>query len=131
MAQHKAPTAVTFAATTEKQGLALLVDRYWKLALGIAVLATAVILYFEFRAEAAQTARDEQWQKLLAKVTPDGMGGLSGTPAELGTVAEELQGSDAGAWALYVAATSAAEKRDYDVALTDLGRLRAQFPGHP
>jgi peptidyl-prolyl cis-trans isomerase B (cyclophilin B) len=131
MAQHKAPTAVTFAATTEKQGLALLVDRYWKLALGLAVAVTAVILYFEFRAEAARAARDEQWQALLAKTSPDGMGGLTGAPSELGTVADQLQGSEAGAWALYVAAKSAAEKKDFDAALASLSRFRTLFPSHP
>jgi cyclophilin family peptidyl-prolyl cis-trans isomerase len=132
MAQHKAPTAVTFAPVTEKSGLALFVERYWKLGVGIAILVTAAILFLEQSSRTAEATNDQSWDKLVAVAKPDPMSGdLAGKPADLLSVADQIQGTQAGPWALHIAAKSAANAQQYDEAKKILGRLRQQYPTHP
>ncbi len=130
MATHKAPTAVSLAPTSEKSGLALLVDRYWKFAALVAVAITAVILWTESRRVSHQKAQSKGWEELLAVASPNATAGLTGIPADVKTVAERIKDTDAAAWGLYIAATSAAEKRDFDVAKQLVQQIRSQFPNH-
>jgi cyclophilin family peptidyl-prolyl cis-trans isomerase len=46
-------------------------------------------------------------------------------------LASQIQGKQAGAWALYLAATSAAENQEYEEAKKALVQLRTQYPAHP
>lgn len=130
MATHKAPTAVSLAPTSEKSGLALLVDRYWKLAALAAVVLTAIILWTESRRVSHQKAQSKGWEELLAVASPNASAGLTGVPSDVKTVAERIKDTDAAAWGLYIAATSAVEKHEFDVANQLLQQIRSQFPTH-
>ncbi|MBI5363083.1 MAG: peptidylprolyl isomerase [Planctomycetes bacterium] len=131
MAQHKAPTAVTIAATSEKSGLALLVERYWKFGLVAALAITAVVLFRVSRSQAETEELAKGWDSLVAAATKDPMGGLTGAPADLRTIAEREPQSQAAPWALFIAARAALEKRDYDAASASLETLRTNYGGHP
>ena len=48
MAQHKAPTAVTFATPEDRSGLKPLVQRFWKLGVFLALAGTALIIYITY-----------------------------------------------------------------------------------
>lgn len=130
MAQHKAPTAVSLARTSEKTGFALFVDQYWKPAALLAALITVGIVFFAWRDEQKEGKRAESWNTLLAIATPDAMGGLTGAPSELRAVAGRLEDTDAGPWALFIAAKSALEKREFDVAMDCANELKTRFPQH-
>lgn len=131
MAQHKAPTAVTIAATSEKSGLALFVERYWKLGLVTALALTAVVVFRVSRSQAETEELAKGWDSLVAAATKDPMGGLTGAPADLRAIAERERQSQAAPWALFIAARAALEKRDYDAATANLELLRASYAGHP
>src|SRR5262245_44576497 len=115
MPQHKAPTAVTIAPTTDKSGFSQWVEKYWKLGAGILLVVIAWIIY-QSRAESEQVARSEEgWSKLLGAATPDPTtSALTGSPEELKRVAAEIERTPAGPWALYLAATSAVASKDFD-----------------
>lgn len=131
MATHKAPTAVSLAPTSEKSGLALFVDRYWKLGAVVSVVAAAVILWMAWRGTHEKSAKLKGWEELLAVATPDPRLGLAGVPADVKTVADRLQTVDAAAWGLYIAANSALAKQDFDLAKQLVQEIRAKFPNHP
>lgn len=130
MAQHKAPTAITIAPTTDKSGLALFVDRYWKLGAVVAVAFTAVVLWNASREQRQREHQITGWSELLAIAKPDGGDGQPGSPADIRSVAERVHTTDAAAWGLFMAAKGAAEKRDYDFALSTLAALKAGYPDH-
>jgi len=132
MATHKAATAVTIAPVSEKSALAVWVDRYWKLGLLVAVVATGLILYQQHEKTTRRTEDDRSWDQILAVTNEDRFSRtLSGDAAELQGVATQVQGKQAGAWALYMAATSAAEAQEPEIALKALTDLRSQYAGHP
>ena len=132
MAQHKAPTAVTFAPTTEASGFALWVERYWKIAALVAVAITGVILYRAYARSTHRQTQDSSWAKLMAVAKSDNTNGsLVGPPAELQELEGQLRGQHAAPWALYIAATSALGERKYDEAKQALTKLRAGYPDHP
>lgn len=130
MAQHKAPTAVTIAATTEKSGLALLVERYWKLGALLAVGITGLVIYRVSTSESKRAERARGWDALLAVTSKDPLGGLAGVPEELRTIADRERASEAAPWALFIAARSALEKKDYEGAKRSLEQLRTSYPAH-
>lgn len=131
MAQHKAPTAVTIAPTTDASGFSLWVERFWKPALVIALGITAVIVYGQYAKVSDREAQDQSWVQLMTRASEDrATGRLTGSPEELQALEAELRGTHAGAWALYIAATSAVDDRKFDAAQSALATLRAQYPDH-
>ncbi len=131
MATHKAATAVTIAPVQEKSGLAEYVDRYWKLGLLVAVVITGAILFLKHKASTQRLEDDLSWDKVLAVTTEDPMSrDLSGSAADLGAVESQIRGKQAGAWALFLGATNAAEQQEPDEARKALAELRAQYPNH-
>lgn len=132
MAQHKAPTSVTIAPLAEKSGLAAFVDRYWKLAALLAAALTAFLLYQQHSRTSARELVASQWAKVLDVAKPDPRWGmLSGKPGELMAIADLVKGSQAGPWALYIAAGSAARDGQFEQAKQALVRLRQEYPTHP
>lgn len=131
MPQHKAPTAVTIAPTTDKSGFTLWVEKYWKLGVGIVLVVVAWIIY-QSHAETQQIAQSEEgWTKLLGVATPDpSSGDLTGSPEDLNRVAAEIEHTPAGPWALYLAATSAIASKDFDKASGALAELKRKYPNH-
>jgi cyclophilin family peptidyl-prolyl cis-trans isomerase len=132
MAAHKAATAVTIAPVQEKSLLAQWVERYWKLAALLAVVITGGIIYLQYRKNVERGEHDTSWDKLMAASQEDPFSrDLRGGATELQAVASQVQGKDAGPWALYLAATSAAAAQDYETAKQSLARLRQEYPAHP
>lgn len=132
MSQHRAPTAVTIAPIDEKSGLGLWIEKYWKIGAIVVAAVCALILYRVSSTSAKRTERDTDWGQLLAVAPEDpGTGMLSGPPAELRQLSEaKLKDSPTGGWALYIGATTALEKRDFDQADALLAELRSTYPKH-
>lgn len=130
MAQHKAPTAVTLAATSEKSGLALFVEKYWRMGALLALGITAVVLFSVFQKQRVRQEQARGWDALLAVAKPDALNGLGGVPEELLAIAEREKATEAGPWGLFVAARAALEKRDFPAAEQLVQRLRAEYPQH-
>jgi peptidyl-prolyl cis-trans isomerase B (cyclophilin B) len=131
MAQHKAPTAVTLAPTTEASGFALWVERFWKPALLAALVLTALILYTQYSRHTKSQAQDQSWVQLMTKASEDRASGrLTGPPEALEALEADMRGTHAGPWALYIAATSAVESRKFDEAKNALAQIRAHYPQH-
>ncbi len=132
MAQHKAPTAVTIAPVDEKSGLAAFVDRFWKLGAVLAVVLAAFLLYRHHARTSAEEAQAADWAKVIAATARDPRTGLLGGPAaDLVGVADQIKGSSAAPWALYLAATSAARDGKFDEAKRAITRLKQEYPTHP
>ena len=132
MAQHKAPTAVTIASTEDNSALRGWIDRYWKFGAAIVVIVSGWLIY-QTRAKAARKELSEAgWSRLLQTATEDPRTGtLSGTPEDLRRLESEIKDSPAAAWSLYIAATSAVDKHDFDAAEAALAELRRNHPTHP
>jgi cyclophilin family peptidyl-prolyl cis-trans isomerase len=131
MAQHKAPTAVTIAPTHEKSGIALWIDQYWKHIAILAVLLSGTILYIQYHHETRKVESDLSWEKLMSVATEDTTTRmLSGSPADLSDVEQQVRGQDAAPWALYLAASSALSRRQFDEAKAYAARLRQSYPTH-
>ncbi len=131
MATHKAATAVTIAPLSEKSGLAAWVDRYWKLGLLLAVTGTGAILYLQHQKSTRAIEDDRSWDQILAVATEDPRSRtLMGNPIELQAAAALVQGKQAGAWALYLAAASAAEEQEAEQAQKHLAELRSRYASH-
>jgi cyclophilin family peptidyl-prolyl cis-trans isomerase len=132
MAQHKAPTAVTIAPTQEKSGFSRWIDQYWIHISILAVLIAGGILFYQYTHETKQKESDLSWEKLLSVASEDPTTmRLSGNPAELVAVEQQLKGQDAAPWTLYIAATSALSRREFDEAKQCLARLKQGYPNHP
>lgn len=132
MATHKAATAVTIAPVSEKSALAIWVDRYWKLAALLVVAATGVIIYLQQQKHSRRAEDDRSWEQILAVANEDRASRtLTGDAADLEAAAAQVQGKQAGAWALYMAASSAAQKEEAESAQRALTQLRSQYPQHP
>jgi len=131
MSQHKAPTAVTIAPIHEKSGLALWVEKYWKLGT-ILVLCVAALILARTRAKHAErTETDSYWGKILAVAEGESTAGeLKGSPADMRRVSQDIKDSSAGAWALLIGATTAFSDRQLDEAEALLAELRASYPNH-
>ena len=131
MAQHKAPTAVTIAPIEEKSGLAAFVDRYWKLGALAALVVAGVLLYRQHSRNTTVEAEAGQWKKLLDVTTRDPRTGLmAGSSADISAVADQVKGSHAGPWALYLVATSAAKEGKFAESKQALARLKQEYPTH-
>lgn len=132
MAQHKAATAVTIAPTSEESALARWVKRYWLVATVLMLATTAVILYAQHARESHEVTNDESWGKLLQIAKPDpASGSMSASAKELQQLGESMKGLQAGPWALYIAATSALDKAEFELAAASLSQLKSDYPTHP
>src|SRR5688500_8268705 len=103
MAAHKAASAVTIAPVSEKSALATWVDRYWKLAALLAIAVAGFIVYVQNKSSTERSENDQSWDRMLGVAREDpATRELSGSPAELQSLADQIQGKQAGAWALYL-----------------------------
>jgi hypothetical protein len=132
MAQHKAPTAVTFATTQTDSGLRVFVQRYWKVGALLAVVIAAAVIYAAFAAQEGKKKLNESWDTLhqVAKVSDMNMFSYEAEPEAILKGEASLRGTGAGPWALWIAATNAAEKGDWDTAVAALDQLERTYPGH-
>jgi len=134
MAQHKAPTAVTFATPDDdKNAFQRFVEVAWKPA---AVLILAIAGYAIYRSiTSMQEAKDldKSWSQLTAAAAAKPANPLSieADPAALMAVHEKLKGMPAAPWSLWAAATNAAERSEWDSALAALEALKKEHANHP
>ncbi len=132
MAAHKAATAVTIAPVEEKSAFESFVARTWKLAAFIAVVGAGIILYVQHQSRTEHEANDHSWDRVLSVAREDRFSRmLEGEAAAFEEAARNAAGKQAGPWALYLAATSAADAQDYETAKAALGRLKQEYPAHP
>lgn len=132
MAQHKAPTAVTIASTDRESEVRNWIAKYWVYGALLVVGLLGWAVYTQQSKTNSETKRRDAWSKLLAVASQDPRTGmLAGAPDDLRRVGSELKGTDAGPWALYLAASSAASSRDFDRARSCLTELEQSYPHHP
>jgi cyclophilin family peptidyl-prolyl cis-trans isomerase len=132
MAQHKAPTAVTIASTDRESEIRTWIAKYWIYGAILVAGVLVWVIYSQQSKSNSETKRRESWSKLLAVAAQDPRTGvLDGPPDDLRRVGGELKGTDAGPWALYLAASSAAAKREFERARSCLAELEQTYPQHP
>ena len=132
MAQHKAPTAVTFATPEDRSGLKPFVQRYWKLGALLALACAAVAIYVTIDAQKGKERLGESWDALhkVVKVSPSSLLQYDAKADEILTGEPALRGTPAGPWALWIAATQASEAGEWDKALQALQVLKTSYPNH-
>lgn len=133
MEKHKAPTQITIASVQERTFLHELVERYWKLAVGFALLATAAILVPHYTRQRASLTTSEKWDRLRAETdlgSPLFGQVQAGSPAALANLASEFKGEAIGAWATALEAGSHAESGDIAAAERTAARLESEWPDH-
>jgi len=128
MAKHKAPTEVTVVAHQEQSAFAAFVERHWMKGAVIAIVITCAILYTQYQNTQEQAAVDESWNQLMTAIEGTD---LEGDADRLQALAEELSGTQAGPWALYLRAQSLREAEDFEGAVASLLELKSQYPDHP
>ena len=67
--KHKAPTQVSIASTSDESALQAWVQRYWKLALVLAVAVSAAVLLRQVLAQRSHAERADSWLRLQEEVT--------------------------------------------------------------
>jgi peptidyl-prolyl cis-trans isomerase B (cyclophilin B) len=132
MAQHKAPTAVTFATPEDRSGMRPFVQRYWKVGAFLALVCAVAIIYSVYSSQKGKKVLDDSWDRLntLAQVSKGSLLNYDAKPEEIIAGEVALRGSQAGAWALWIAATKASDAGDWDKALEALRLLKQYYPNH-
>ena len=132
MAQHKAPTAVTFATPENRTGLGPFVQRYWKLGVFVAAAITAAIIYMAYARQEGKKVLESGWDALnrVAKVSENSPLVYDADAAEILAGEPSLRGTAAGAWSLWIAAAQASEAGQWDKAIQALNELKQQYPNH-
>ncbi len=130
---HKAATQITIASTEDESILSEWVQRFWKPAVGLAVLIAAAVLGKEYVDSKAAEDRASSWNRLREDVKfSSGFGGLE-TPSAgvLASVADELGGTPAGPWARILEVRQRIDDGEYDAAAASLRTLQDEYPNHP
>ncbi len=132
MAQHKAPTAVTFATPENRSGLGPFVQRFWKVFAFLAVVAASGIIYLAYSSQQGRKVLDANWDALhrISQVSENSLLVHEAKAEEIIAGEPSLRGSQAGPWALWIAATQASDAGDWDRALQALQLLKQNYPMH-
>jgi cyclophilin family peptidyl-prolyl cis-trans isomerase len=132
MAQHKAPTAVTFATPESNTGMKSFVQRYWKVAALVAVAGSGVAIYSTIASQEGTKKLYGSWDALneVGKVSETNLVAYKAPPADILKGEAAMRGTAAGPWALWIAATNAANKDDWDTAVEALDQLVRSYPNH-
>lgn len=131
MADHKAPTEVTVVAGDEPSRLALFVDKHWMKGALVALVVAAGILFSQYQAGKDAEQVNQSWSRLMGAVEEDGRGGFAADAQALASMEAELQGTPAGAWALYLEAQGLRQDGEYDAAVAKLQQIKSAYPDHP
>jgi cyclophilin family peptidyl-prolyl cis-trans isomerase len=132
MRRHKPATAVTVAPQTEKTPFGELVERYWKLGLGLAVVVIAGILISQYFEHQEGRVRDGSWERLLAQTQMKPYPRIpTADPAVLANVAADLRGQHAGPWAKLLEVNARLEADDSEGAQAAAQELIRSYPEHP
>ena len=132
MAQHKAPTAVTFATPENDTGMRTFVQRYWKLGALLAIVISAVAIYATIASQKGVEELYSSWDKLheITKVSEQSLLTYEAPPADIVKGEAALRGTQAGPWVLWIAAVEASDKDDWDTAVIALDQLQRTYPTH-
>lgn len=133
MAKHKAPTQITIASIQEKTTYHLLVDRYWKTAVVLALAITAAILIPTYRREISEKSHHEVWDELRSQADlGSGIFGevQGGAPTALASFADRHRGEDVGAWAKALEIGSQIQADKLEDATKSAADLRSNWPEH-
>jgi len=132
MAQHKAPTAVTFATPEDNSGLKPFVQRYWKLGALLAVALAGAAIYLTYASEQGKKHLDDSWDALhrITQVSDTSLLTYNAKPEDILAGEASIRGTEAGPWALWIAATQASDAGDWDKALQALAQLKQNYPTH-
>jgi len=131
MADHKAPTEVTVVAGDEPSRLSLFVHKHWTKAALVALVIAAGVLYSQYQAGQDAKVVNQSWSRLMSAVDEDGRGGFAPDAEAIAAMQDELSGTAAGAWSLYMEAQGQRKDGDYDAALATLQEIKAAYPEHP
>jgi cyclophilin family peptidyl-prolyl cis-trans isomerase len=132
MAQHKAPTAVTFATPEDNSGLKPFVQTYWKLGALLALVVGGVVIYLAYSAQQHKKHLDDSWDSLhrITQVSETSLLAYDAKPADIVAGEASIRGTQAGPWALWIAATQASDAGEWDTALQALAQLKQNYPTH-
>ena len=135
MAKHKAPTQVTIAKTEEETELQALVRRYWLHGAIVAVVATGVIVFQQWRGQQSTADAWASWARLDEEVAIAGaFAPTFATDASapvLADLADELVDSPAGPWAKVLEIGKRLSEEDVEGARRAMADLESLWPDHP
>ncbi|MAE28976.1 MAG: peptidylprolyl isomerase [Planctomycetota bacterium] len=131
MPTHKVATDISIAPVEEKSGFAQFVDSWWKVAAGLAVIATIAILASQHSRQADTEASGASWDILLAAAPGNNMAQLpQGDAPDIQAALPDLVGTPAEPWAMYTLASAQAREENFSAAISTLEGLRDQYPDH-
>lgn len=135
MAKHKAASQVSIASTEEETTFSELVKGYGKPALFLALIVSAVILYFDWNQKQEQLATVAGWEELGRDVALDGAGFFSSGITGVSAVAMESfaiaqKDSAAAAWAKALEIGQHLREGKEEAAQRALGELEQSWPDH-
>jgi cyclophilin family peptidyl-prolyl cis-trans isomerase len=131
MADHKAPTEVTVVPHEEKSAFADFVEKQWPKGAVIAILVTGFILYGQWQKGQEVQSVDQSWNRLMSAVGQDSRGDLIGDPLLIDGLGDQLDGTIAAPWALFMKAQGYRIDGEYERAVQTLLEIKAKFPDHP
>lgn len=133
MERHKLPTQVEIASSERKTEFHEWVERYWKPAAAICLVAAVAVLVRQWMAERAIESAHQSWDTLRKELVFSQPGGTFELPSEaaLVSVSTRLESQPPAAWALALLAQKQLESGEWDKADATLASLRQKFPQHP
>lgn len=130
MAKHRAATQVSLAPTHQETELHRFVQRYWKMAAGLAVALAVGILFQVWRDQRGQVDRHTSWDRLRDEVRLQ-FGVQAPDAAVVASLAEELAKEPAGPWAKAVEIGKRLQDEDLQGAERAAQELAGKWPEHP
>lgn len=133
MAKHKAPTQITIASIQQQSLFNELVDRYWKLAAGLAVVISIAILVPTYMQKQARVQHHSVWEDLgsQANLSTGFFSQAMGAPVEsMALFADQHKDSAVGGWAKALEVGGHLEANDLDAAAKAADQLATIWPDH-
>lgn len=134
MSKHKAPTQVTIASTSDETLLSRLVDRYWKMAAGLALLVAGGILAAQWMSQQSLSAQSESWSRFGEDVTlPTSLFSQIqvADAAALTRLTEDLGDGPAAPWAKAFQIRALIDAGDQEAAVAAIEELETNWADHP
>ncbi len=133
MAKHKAPTQITIASIQQESAFNEFVERYWKLGLGLLVVAAIAILIPTYQNRKAREAHHVTWDDLGAQANLGSglFSQIQGGPVEtLATFADQHKNSPVGGWAKALEVGGYLQSDDLEQAEKASEQLAKVWPTH-
>lgn len=133
MAPHKAPTQVTIASVQQQSFFNELVERYWKLGVGLTLVVAIAILVPTYMRRKSRVEHHGVWDELgaQANLTSGFFSQAMGGPVEsMALFADQHRDSSVGGWAKALEVGGHLEANDLDAAEKAAGQLATMWPEH-